>query len=101
MGSESNADQDAISAGNAKVKQDTKIYGIVSNPVWLGFALLFFPLFISFFGFSIYLSTYTVRVKQHWEYMYQERTDCILTKDLTPPFELTWFIRAENKIMQL
>ena len=33
MGSESNADQDAISAGNAKVKQDTKIYGIVSNPV--------------------------------------------------------------------
>lgn len=47
MGSERNADQDAISAVNAtKVKLDTMIYGIVSNPVWLGIALLFFsPLF--------------------------------------------------------
>lgn len=34
MGSERNADQDAISAGNAtKVRLDTMIYGIVSNPV--------------------------------------------------------------------
>lgn len=46
MGSERNADQDAISAGNAttKVRLDTMIYGIVSNPVQLGFVLLFFSL---------------------------------------------------------
>lgn len=68
MESERNADQDAISAGNAtKVRLGTMIYGIVSNPVWLGFALLFSSLcFFSFRGFSIYLSTHIVRPKtQH------------------------------------